>query len=553
MNRTYVSGFKGCVTDKLPMMLKPDELVMAMNMNLENDGSLSQREGSELLNTFGNKASLLTFYELRDGVAYKHIIVIEDRNLYMYDGSTFTTVYTNLNTSGDKWDGNAYVNTFVFSNQYATYSLAYDSSSSSYVVTMLSCDFCNDGTTQIVNISIGDIVFNHDGDNINGTDLTYYKAVTSQTGIGLSTEDYTDTTKWSEVGLKPEAAAGESIEQFDNRLFMAGDGTENLYWSNQGDPVTWDVLDFIAMGAMVTALKTVGEFLFVGTNKGLYKLSTTGDSTLPYAVTMITEDAILHHGLVEVTTGVVGGITNDGNFIMFDQYAKEGSEVSYKAGLPIRDYLLNVNGDDLQIATFENRVIITCNLTHKYLSTTGSNNNAQLVLNNTIFGWTFYNLPMFTVVEYDGDLYYSDYTGNVYKLNSSLHQDNGVDFDTYLITAVIDDSIPEIVKSYRRVFLVARPKTKTTIKLYWNLNFSIEFSDNRETEKEIYASDGYWGTTTWGEFIWGGIYAEMPTYRIDSTGKGIQLKIERSSSDSDLKIQGFSIEYQPAYIKGTNY
>ena len=554
MERIYVQGFRGCVTDKLPIMIKSNELAFVLNMDLENDGSLTQRAGSVKIRTSSFKSNLLKFNEIRQGQVNEVLISIENDALYIYDEGVgdFVLKYSGLDISSDKWNGKGYLDNFIFSNGKFTYRLYYDSSSSDYKVEVLSYKYKNDGNTQVVNIEVGDIIYDESG-NTASDPYKYYQAKTAQTGIDLSTEDFKNTTNWDELGDKSIIPSGKYFEQFANRIFIAGDGTENIYWSEIGDATNWPASNFKATGANITALKTVGEYLFIGTDRGLFKLAETGNVTTPFVLTQVTQDAVLNNALEEVTSGIVGCITNEGRFVVFNQYAKDGSEVNYQIGLPVRDYLLNIKDHDLIMLNYHNKLIISCNINYRYLETAGSNNNAQFVLNNVLFGWTFYNLPIYKMVIYNDLVYYSDYNGNIYKLDDSKYQDDNNDFEVYMITSVFDGKAPELIKNFRRLFLIANPATKTTIRVYWNIMLSIVFSNNRVEDKEIYASGGFWGEQNWGEFIWGGSYAEVPTFRIDSAGRGIQLKITKTSPNSDLKIQGYAIEFQPAYVKGTLY
>jgi len=57
----------------------------------------------------------------------------------------------------------------------------------------------NTGDEQIVDIKIDDIVWNHDGNAVEGTDNNFYKAKTDQSDIDLAIEDFTNTTNWEDL------------------------------------------------------------------------------------------------------------------------------------------------------------------------------------------------------------------------------------------------------------------------------------------------------------------------------------------------------------------
>ena len=547
MPKIYIKGFAGVNTDKLPTKLVVNkygisELADCLNMDLNNDYSLSQRKGSTLVNIFSNNAYLLKFDEIRDGALNEIMLAIDGTTLYRYDDSTgtFVSKATNL-TAATYWGGVGYVGDFVFSNRQFTYRFYYDTSLSDYKVEILSYDYENDGSSYIVNIVTSDVVYNNDGNSVNGDDKTYYQAKVAQTGIDLSTEDFSNTTNWEKLGTSPIVPNGLYWEQFDNRLFCCGDGTENLYYSEQGDGTSWDALDFIALGAKPTALKQVGEFLFVGTDRGIIKVKLTGDSTAPYILTWLTKDGILNNSLVEVTSGLVGCLTDTGRYLIFDQYTQDTSQIDIKVGLPIRPTILDIDDTFMVSLKHKNQIIYACKVDSDY---------KQLVLNNVVFGWTFYDLNIKSMIEYDGVVYYSDYSKNVMKLASGVYQDNGTDFSVYAVTPIYDDDKPEFMKNFRRINMVSNSETKVNIRMYYNVLYTIIWDSNRSDDKEILASGADWGSVKWGEFIWGGVYAQVPLFRVEMTGRGLQLKITKTTSNSDLKIQDLVIEYYPAYQQG---
>ena len=61
----------------------------------------------------------------------------------------------------------------------------------------------NYGESLVFDIAVDDIIYNNDGNNINGADGYLYKALTAQSDIDTSIEDYGDTTNWENIGLRP--------------------------------------------------------------------------------------------------------------------------------------------------------------------------------------------------------------------------------------------------------------------------------------------------------------------------------------------------------------
>ena len=63
--------------------------------------------------------------------------------------------------------------------------------------------YFNYGTSKTLDVQIGEIVYNNDGNAVNGLDQYLYKALTVRTGIDLSTEDFSNLTNWTNSGLRP--------------------------------------------------------------------------------------------------------------------------------------------------------------------------------------------------------------------------------------------------------------------------------------------------------------------------------------------------------------
>ena len=65
-------------------------------------------------------------------------------------------------------------------------------------------NFTNDGTSTTVTVEIGEIVYNDDGNAINGLEEHLYKAKTLRSGIDLSIQDYTVLLDWEDLGIRPD-------------------------------------------------------------------------------------------------------------------------------------------------------------------------------------------------------------------------------------------------------------------------------------------------------------------------------------------------------------
>lgn len=64
--------------------------------------------------------------------------------------------------------------------------------------------YFNYGSSVTHTVQIGEIVYNNDGNAVNGTDEHLYKAKVLRSSIDLSTEDYTNVTNWEDLGIRPD-------------------------------------------------------------------------------------------------------------------------------------------------------------------------------------------------------------------------------------------------------------------------------------------------------------------------------------------------------------
>jgi flagellar hook-associated protein 3 FlgL len=63
----------------------------------------------------------------------------------------------------------------------------------------------NDGTTSTnLDFDQNDIIFNNDGNGVNGATNTFYRAKVDLTGVDLTTEDFSDTSRWEAFNAKDQ-------------------------------------------------------------------------------------------------------------------------------------------------------------------------------------------------------------------------------------------------------------------------------------------------------------------------------------------------------------
>lgn len=80
---------------------------------------------------------------------------------------------------------------------------------------------------EINTIAVGDVVYNIDGNNVNGTDETYYRAKVTRTSVRLDNENFANTTNydvvaWGEAVFSATRGYPSTACFFGQRLWLAG-------------------------------------------------------------------------------------------------------------------------------------------------------------------------------------------------------------------------------------------------------------------------------------------------------------------------------------------
>lgn len=475
-----------------PYRLKKDEVAFAVNVDFLDDQTISQRAGSALVETLGVDVQLFTFNEIRNGVVTEHLLAFGGTQGFRFNGTTFDEIVSGL-TDSIRYGGCGYVGTFVFSNGTDIMAFKWDTDTSAYVVSAVA---------------------------------------------------------------DPEAPKALFWVEYQGCLFACGDGTENLMWSDVGQPESWNATKFIALGAIPKSMCVVGEFLFVGTDRGIFKIAPTGDADIPFKMVQLISIGIVGDTMREIQPGVLGAWLMNSKFLTFNQYAQSGVELVSKYGEPIRAAIEACNLNSPDIISFADkktgRTFYSMNVDYPQdnldvLFPATGNNNIQFILNNNL-GWSFYNLPIRSIAEFGGEIYYTDFDGNVFRFDKTLYQDNNSEFVCRVVTGVYDMARPDMNKGFRRMWLSANSNSKTQIDVSFAVNYLM--NAKHTTENLFYAYGGVWGSSKWGEFIWGGTLNQQTTVDLDIYGQSIQFVLEKNYSNADMQIKGFLFEWNPSTQEG---
>ncbi len=482
-----INKFRTVNVTSLPFRLAKDEVAFAVNMDFLDDYTIKQRPGSELVANLGVDVQIFKFDEIRDGVVTEHMLAFGGGKGWRYNGTGFDEIVTGM-TDSPRYGGSGFIGSFVFSN---------------------------------------------------GTDLKVFKWDTSDYAVSdIADSDAPTALLWAE---------------FQNRLFGCKDGTENLYWSDIGAPEAWTNTNFIALGAMPLAMKSTGEYLFIGTDRGIKKLSSTGDAAIPFKMDDMLNIGVVPNTMQEINAGILGCWLVNGEYVIFNQYAQSGSDISVAYGAPVKDVLYSVDLSSDEIMSFvdstSGKVIYSMktefpieNVSDVFASV--DNNNLQLVLNNTHMGWTFYNMQIRSMAEYSGDIYFSDYSGGVHKFDKHLYRDNEEDFISKVITQIYDEGRSDLEKGYRSLWLSSNSNTKTQIDV--SLALGYQLVENFKESEIFYAYGGVWGSSKWGEFIWGGVHKQTSNIELDVYSTAVQFIFEKNYPNADMQITDFTFTYVPS-------
>jgi len=158
----------------------------------------------------------------------------------------------------------------------------------------------NTGTSEVVDIIIGDVVWNNDGNSVKGADNTNYRALTNRTSVDISTDDFTDVLNWVEVGAGNEdvwsATRGwpRTATFHQGRLFFGGSREKiNSVWGSvPNDFFNFDIGTGAADNATFDTLDTDQFNAINGIFSGRHlQLFTSGGEFYNSSKTIIPEDS----------------------------------------------------------------------------------------------------------------------------------------------------------------------------------------------------------------------------------------------------------------------
>jgi len=335
--------------------------------------------------------------------------------------------------------------------------------------------------------------------------------------------------------------SGKYIRVFNNYLFLAGNSTypSRLYWSNLKDFETWGGSDFIDInredGDPITALFLLGDYLYIGKEDTLWRLTYTGDSLFPFELRKAADVGVRSHWSVAGISDVKFFLSGDGVYMVsVDSLPQKISEP-----IETSDELLGT-----ATSRWDNAVALFQPDRREYwLFIAGSGQ----VTNTVVYmfdvglqawakwtGWSFNVVGQVESVSNTWTPYGGDYSGNIYELDSGTN-DNASAIDFQIETGAYDYGSPALRKQLRQIFLFCSEDSA------WTMVVSHRTDFNTWNSQTILST----GDETSGS----GIHKRRIFITTDNIGYWHELKFRNNEADKPLVIYGWSLLPKPAGVQ----
>jgi hypothetical protein len=563
---SFVDFLGGINDTSTPDHMKDNELEIADNINLNNRGGFSYREGTTNINetSFGDDVMYIIEYPLKDG-NFMILAVMKDKSLYDVTDGTKTLI-GHLNSYN--------IDHAIYRN--AVY-LVDGSKLQSYGA--------YDYTSQLesVDIKTGDIVYNYpvSTGTTPGTEKHYYRALSDMATHNLKTADYGDVTKWEDVShptlnlpnvLREVKASNDTdndlteihkcryiqVHPRSHRFFTSGnpDDVSCLYFSESGRPDYFKMTNRLyptGGEGEAKALFSISSSLLVGYSSGWWAYSGIDETDwrwhkipIPYGIS--------NNSSVQLTPN---------SLIFFNENGL------YKMSTAMIDYNIIVNAEDIlfkNITTGKVEGIISEIKNHSntksafadgkfylaYSETPGSETNENvLVYNFDIDGFVKYtNLKINTFQNMkDGKVYFG-------SKNYIMHFDKDVLNDVNELGEVVPIKLhvktkrysfdaPFNKKLFHRFFIGTTQGTDVGNVI--DTNLKIDYGTVGGREINLSSESLIWGISPWGK-VWG--LADLASMEMHMREKGIRVQAEFSGEfvNTMMPITIFGIAFDMTYL-----
>ena len=110
-------------------------------------------------------------------------------------------------------------------------------------------------------------------------------------GVDTAAIKWTGTGDAAALDVDARFTNAARVAWWDNRLWLGrvSGALDRVYYSATGDIETWAAADFKAAGMPITGLAPLDDLLAVHTEKGIWAITATGNSSIPYEIHQVTQ------------------------------------------------------------------------------------------------------------------------------------------------------------------------------------------------------------------------------------------------------------------------
>ena len=557
-----------------PTNTSPDMLDCRIGTN----GSIKKREGDSQLGSANSEAaSIRGLYQFSDSSNTLRQLYIAGTKIYNLNISTggLTALYSSLTDNDDRlynlclhnhravmtevnenavqWNGTDTVITTVQDIQQAT------ALTGTVTFTTSSTAVSGSGTSFTTEISVGDYISKDGTIGSPGAVTGWFEvaSITDNTNLVLRVAS-TSNGAGASGGSKVSANFGKASYciSYHGHLFLLDTYStldnervyNKMWYSALNEPYNFPTNHnhrFREVGRIYGAF-IMDEFLYIKTDRGIYRIDFTESSTEPFVVNPIDGSVGSNNGLnVQVVNSPVLGkqaavwMDKQGVVVFHDNI----TEVLTKDKLQTQVDALNKTRYDK----------ITSCINTKHNEVWFFVSNSGETTNNRVWCW---NYALNCVYPFTGDSacghemdfgsnglipVTGDYSGSIFKQNTGTNYTNGT-MSFKFTTPVYDMGQPQVYKTFRKIELVLKTMSTYTLAVSYKVQFA---SDWTTTDGIVITgtADSKWGTAIWGTDYW----MRATTHKDGKIGfvthadRRIQFKFEQSVDSKDVEVLGWSV------------
>lgn len=174
-------------------------------------------------------------------------------------------------------------------------------------------------------------------------------------------------------------------------------------------------------------------------------------------------------------------------------------------------------------------------------------NGVTLVYDVTLSSWTKYtNIKANSFVVRDDVLYFSTDSGQIYRFNENIFNDDGDPINFMMKTKILDLGLPVNKKKFRRVWVLSKqfPNYNSSYDLDIFIDqYLMENFKGLQGEVKI-GSSGTWDDSLWDDVTWDFSESTQREIKVKEKGKDIQFQVINNVLNEPFSIFGLVTEFQ---------